>query len=1423
MINKITIIENILDPQSWETFDCDDVREFLVNYFGIWPKNARIYLNHVCESANITPFDEGGVERLGKLGGHFFVINLPEISATVLLIIAIVLAAASIVMGFLMRPNIPENVQNQSPTNALTSRENRERLGGRIPDIYGQLWTVPDLIMYPYRIFVDNKEVEHCYMCLGRGDYVIANLNNDIRDDITPLIEVGGAACEVYAPYTSPNSGDAPKYRIGAQIRTPISCVRPYTSINGQVLKAPNLGTKDFSIRCHDDGTIEAKAGADFTDYFEAGSVTNPKYLIIACCISPKLGGNQIDYGGTYEILDVSPGWITLSNPGSINSNWNSIDGQTDWFLAVLCLSGESWQGPFKVLDNRTTELWCNFVCEQGLYEMDSSGKQNAVYVTLQIEVTSLDVNGAVQGEPIFYSIDMRGSAEDKSTRGVTLKATLPFAGACQVRARRLTNTDVREGWSVMDEVKWRDLYSVSPIDETEFGNITTVQTVTWPTPSALSLKKRKLNILVDADIVTKIPAISRFEQMSAPQRHCYGVNGPWDPDRGNIDYALAGHKAIPPGYNTQTIPYIPKTIGPGCLLELGPTHPCSSLNGVEKYLQEGDMVNPRLIITDMYVGAGAHYLTCWGDITITGDGTYPGAKQWSKIVSVDGKCMPWNTDFVSGYPFGIKTGIDPVFIPVTAVEESLMIFDVDAGYLVNVGEGHEDCDGAGEPGHLTGTNIDPITGTYYPTKYMGANSLGHGGLVGTWVKFNATTGLYDILGVFALGLGGVITCPAGNPDGLWLGINDIDHADNTGFFQVTLTQYIGPNKLGCCIGCWTDEVGEVIEYLNMSKNNDDAWYRVPAGACKLLAGPNDHWYDDNTGHWVFYVYQYKMYRTPGSITRVPSELLADDILIAMALDPYIGRMTYDELDVEGIRAAITESITYFGTNLCAKFANCFDDPKQSFEEMVSQLSQAAMCTAFRRGKLLSWQFEKATDNSTMLFNHRNILPGSQEINVTFGSPVENDGIDLDYTEPNAPNSPRQDTQMTLHFPADESAVSPRKVTAVGVRNLVQAWMLGWRLYNKFLYQNSVVEFEATAEAALCVINDRLLIADNTRPETSDGEVLAQDGLEITLSQPSGIPASPAPAYTIFLQHYDRTVESIAVYPGSEDNKVILDHAPTIPLVIDSEKYAKTTYILTADATEGRSGAYLMQEKSPKGAGQYTLKCVNYDPRYYSHDGDYLASPRLVNEMSPAGAHAGGYSKQNQITVSVNSRCSPWDTSANPSYPFGKNNGKAPVVVPIQAAEGEEVVILATPGWLVNPARTDGHEWVESNGQESQITGVSQDSNGTYFPTLYASSPVLGHAGLIGAWAHTSSPAGQYLVVQPIVIGWGGTYTVPAGVDCLLLGINDTNFNDNDGEFQVTIIQVGDSAGDYGQADPNPETDTTDPDGDTITFTVNGA
>jgi len=575
----------------------------------------------------------------------------------------------------------------------------------------------------------------------------------------------------------------------------------------------------------------------------------------------------------------------------------------------------------------------------------------------------------------------------------------------------------------------------------------------------------------------------------------------------------------------------------------------------------------------------------------------------------------------------------------------------------------------------------------------------------------------------------------------------------------------------------------------------------------------------------------------------------AAEILIRMALDPFIGRLSEAEIDeatINDVLGGAGEVENYFGTELCAQFSHAFDDKNMSFEEMVGQLMQAVFCTAFRRGNVLSVSFEKQRSDSMLLFNHRNKLPGSENRTITFGAVTQNDGIELSYVEPYAPNAQNVDSQYTLYFPEDQSAVAPKKINAVGVRNRVQAWMLGWRLYQKLLYQNEVTHFDATSEAALCIIGDRILVADNTRSGVQDGEVLAQNGLELTLSQPVDIGAelSPAPSYSIFLQLYDGSVESIPISAGSTDRKVILSEAPSLPLVLDEAKYARTTYMIVSEAEEDRA-AFLVQEKDAKKGGIYGIKAVNYDDRYYAHDQDYNASPRIIDVIAPGEGAGAGYDKRASVGVNVDGRCRPWIAADNASFDYGIASGLPPVAVPIQSAQGDSVFInAAAPGspssfsmWgmplFMTPntvsRNDDADNAVDAEGEDDFITGQQTSEVDGYgqkrFPTYYATSPELGRSGLIGAWAIKDSPsAGKYEVVQPIAIGFGGEFIVPAGgVDTLLLGINDNKHSDNRGAFEVQVTQTGEAAGDAAAEDPVPDTTTTDPYGTTYTIQINGA
>lgn len=266
-MQHVRLIDNPFEPATWEEVEVEDVRALLVERYAEWPAGARIYSGPVGDDHDVTPATPGDVDRLPTFP-ELTVIVFPE--GPTLLIVALVVAVVAAVALVFLLPAIPDlsNVQTGSGNNSLSERQNRPRPNARIPDIFGQVRAIPDMLSVPYRVFENHRELEISYMCVGRGAYEIA----DVRDGDTLVADIAGSSVAVYAPDTSPNDGSPPQLQIGTAISDPLFNVSRLNDVNGQVLKAPNdtAVRADQEIKFKDGGIVEAAGGAiDFTDYFE--------------------------------------------------------------------------------------------------------------------------------------------------------------------------------------------------------------------------------------------------------------------------------------------------------------------------------------------------------------------------------------------------------------------------------------------------------------------------------------------------------------------------------------------------------------------------------------------------------------------------------------------------------------------------------------------------------------------------------------------------------------------------------------------------------------------------------------------------------------------------------------------------------------------------------------------------------------------------------------------------------------------------------------------------------------------------------------------------------------------------------------------------------------------------------------------------
>ncbi len=971
---KLIIGENILEPSTWEHFETDNPCDFIVDRFKTLPEGARFYHNSVDQTSEIIVTNEREFEQLNELEDTIIMVVCPGYEA----VVAIIVIVVAIVVAVVFAPSVPNtqaptaaqrNRRTESSNNELSDRENRARPNSRIPDIFGTVRSTPDLLSVPLQVYENNIQVELAYMCIGRSSYAVDGTK--IFDDVTPVQQISGTTVEIYSPNTSPNSGDAPQLRVGSPIDQKVKNVHKSSAVNGQTLRAPNsanvTGTNDFYFKYADEinttgdynlddrfisgddvvvtnatdtltlvtsgselvtngnfdsGTTGWTLGSGWaygtqeivktagtssnasTDVFVAGGqsidttfdvstytagevyirlsnngaepFTNGTVRTSAGTFNEALlaqpGQNQldivandlfdgavdsvsatdpvgstsvtVDLSGTYTVLNVSSSQIVLSNPEAVNTDWAVMGASTEGETSNLSPSIESisdkWVGPFTMDVETTDEIIANFVATNGLYKDDGT-TQVKIDVEMEIEVTPVDASGTPTGSPETFQATVLGSESTTSERAVSLYAEPSVIGRFRVRARRVTETDTAFKGTVVDEIKWRDLYALSDPGVTEFGNITTVWSKTIATTGALSIKSRKLNM----DVTREIP-----------------------------------------------------------------------------------------------------------------------------------------------------------------------------------------------------------------------------------VRVSGTT-----------------------------------------------------------------------------------------------------------------------FTAPQASSRV------SDIFVAASTDQYIGNRSLDELDLDNIYDTIDEVETYFGTDKSVEFGYTFDSDNMSYEETASSIAATAFCTAYRQGSAIKLSFEKETEDSVLLFNHRNKMPNSETRTVSFGNRGDNDGVELEYV------NPKDGAIETFYVPPNQTAINPKKVETIGIKSKLLAHFQAWRAYNKILKQNTAVEFQATQEAAVLVLNDRILVADNTRPNTQDGEVESYSNLTVSTSQP--MQTDPTKTYFMFLQHIDGTVESIEVASFPSIYEAVLTQAPRMALATDINNYARATYWLVEEQNTAK-GAFLLTEKDMQGNMTAICRAINYDDAFYANDKDFI-------------------------------------------------------------------------------------------------------------------------------------------------------------------------------------------------------------------------
>lgn len=548
---ELVVIRDIFNPQNnIESYTGYDVEQLLKQAFGGNGLSDSVRLYHGNLLDEVTPKTPDDVDKVMCLNGRIYAVVKPMGLDPISWAIIGISVLASVAVAFLMpMPTMDNSAANQppSPNNALAARTNKQRLGGRIPDIYGTVWSVPDLIAPTYSVYVDHKEVEYSYMCVGRGRYYVSKA----LDDTTPIAQVAGSSVLIYDP--NKNLDNEPSFVFGGQFNPNEAMLsrlitKKYTSVNGQKLvpsnsynqgvdmqfKAPNIIISSYIANNWSAGVLLNIEGAD-----GIASIVEPTDPPT----EPPQTPNYYSLSGVYEVLSVSGNQVTLADPSVVNSQWDTLALNNDTTVVASVSASTKlenyWQGWYYTSSTDHDGAYINLMAPNGIYIHSRYDKIYSFELPIYIESEVVDVNdnpisgtfhqqlGVIAGRTfgtgdpyIGQNTTYQSIAEfeeaARSTAYKTIEIQNPHMAIgkrLRVRVARGAQVSFHEEDTEVQEVKLESFYSYRLMTAGDMPKgVTSVYTKTLGTEGALSLKERKLRLLVQryvTDATSGLPKLS--------------------------------------------------------------------------------------------------------------------------------------------------------------------------------------------------------------------------------------------------------------------------------------------------------------------------------------------------------------------------------------------------------------------------------------------------------------------------------------------------------------------------------------------------------------------------------------------------------------------------------------------------------------------------------------------------------------------------------------------------------------------------------------------------------------------------------------------------------------------------------------------------------------------------------------------------
>jgi len=363
------------------------------------------------------------------------------------------------------------------------------RLLDRVPEIFGQEHSYPDLIAPTVTQFINHIKYQREYMCVGRGFYQLENF----KTGETLISDVAGSTVTEYEPGAAPDE----------VLRT-----RQSNEVAGQEMIGPNEDTLVDLPATYTVGYVSGTdlatittdgTPADAWDLFESGDVVNIDELYIT------VASTDYNLSGVY-VVDSAPTAtaIVLQAAAVENSNWIQVDGTTanpitttggDTLTPVLFIAGEvTVLGPFTVPGDKNEQIWMDLQAPRGLA---SSTKLNKfLSITLSFLFEEIDADGVPTGGNFTYGVTLKDKTRDPRfwTYKITAADGLVVDTLYRVTGERIT-ASVPGGTQRVEEIRWSRLAGIENITAPDTTGTTRVIVETQATNQVAAIQERQFNV----------------------------------------------------------------------------------------------------------------------------------------------------------------------------------------------------------------------------------------------------------------------------------------------------------------------------------------------------------------------------------------------------------------------------------------------------------------------------------------------------------------------------------------------------------------------------------------------------------------------------------------------------------------------------------------------------------------------------------------------------------------------------------------------------------------------------------------------------------------------------------------------------------------------------------------------------------------